>query len=189
MKLDRIQLGFDWCEDLPYVIDAIIKQHETIDYSTHIFGHNFIIKDWKCNKLLYPLYDYFYEHILCDDEYAQNSMPKPIFFAYVVNNKRWSTKNAISRYHDHKTTAAANGVFYVKIPTCDKSCPEDGAILVKEDWESKEIMLHPKEGELMVYPGSYPHCPLGVETDEYRISINVETRPIPLSGNVPEIFL
>ena len=189
MKLERIQLGFDWCEDISYVTDAIIKQHEAIDYSTHIFGHNFLIRDWKCNKLLYPLYELFYEHILCDDDYAANSIPKPVFFAYVMNNKRWSTKNSASRYHDHSVTAAANGVFYLKTPTCAKSCPEDGAILVKEHWKGKESMLHPKEGELMIYPGDYPHCPLGVETDEYRISINIESMPSPPSSPVPEIFL
>ena len=80
-------------------------------------------------------------------------------------------------YHDHRSSSVANGVFYLQTPTCAKSCPEDGALLLKESWSHDEVMLHPKEGELMVFPGHYPHCPLGVETDDYRIAINIESSP------------
>lgn len=179
MKLERIQLGFDWCEDLPYVINTIIREHEEWDYKLLPDVYNFQLMDWKCNKLLFPLYDYFYEHILSDEEYASTSNPKPVFYVYVMNNKRWEEKHMAFLYHDHKSTACVNGVFYLQTPTCAKSCPEDGALLVKETWDSPEVMIHPKAGELILMPGAYPHCPLGVETDDYRIAINIESAPRP----------
>ena len=176
MKLDRIQLGFDWCEDYYYIKETIIREHETYKYKPEY--NNFRIKDWDCVKLLLPLYHLFYEQIISDftySDYSDNTVASIKFYAYVTNNKRWTEKYMPSLWHDHtKTHCMANGVFYFTTPTCPKSCPDDGALLVKESWDHPAVKIHPEAGELIIMPGTYPHCPIGVETDEYRIAINVE---------------
>ena len=176
MKLDRIHLGFDWCKDYSYVKETIIREHEKYKYPPS--EHNFRIRDWDCIKLLLPLYHIFYEQIIADftyPDYSDNTVAKFHFYAYVMNNKRWEEKYMPKLWHDHtKSSCAANGVFYFHTPTCPKSCPDDGALLVKESWDHPEVMIHPEAGELITMPGTYPHCPIGVETDEYRIAINIE---------------
>lgn len=159
-------VGFDWCSNDLYLKENIISNHLSHHYCTSA-GKNFEVTDHTSKTILKPLFDIVFELFKRDYD-LKDENPNYKFWSFVSNKKR----NA-NVMHDHKKTSTANAVFYLNVPETKNE--KEGGLIIKKSPSSKEIFFKPKTGDLIIFPSSYPHKPLPIYTDDYRISINMES--------------
>jgi|TARA_B100000035_G_scaffold248885_1_gene217646 hypothetical protein len=161
-----IDVGFDWCLDKNYLVNNLIKRHQTFNY--RIDRLNFDVCDNQSKLLLKPLFDIFFD-LSKQNFNLKEKTPNYKFWSFVSNKDR----NA-SVLHDHSNTAIANGVFYLKSPKVKD--PKSGGLLIKKSRSifAKKHIFPVIEGTLIIFSGDLLHKPLSVNTEEYRISINME---------------
>jgi hypothetical protein len=114
----------------------------------------------------HPLLNNLYEEFLKE---CKNSLGD--FTIYQKNSKDLfslcTNKNYYSSVpHDHISTSTIVGVYYLNIPD-DKA-----AIIFDIDKKWRPYM--PTEGELLIFPNYLKHDTLQNNTEEWRISINME---------------
>jgi|TARA_B100000035_G_scaffold303163_1_gene301464 predicted 2-oxoglutarate/Fe(II)-dependent dioxygenase YbiX len=153
-------IGFDWCLNKSYIIDNIIKKHTKHQYNS--YQHNFQITDGEMKTMLIPLFNIFFS-IAKEKFYLTQEEPNYKFFSYVSNKDR-----NVSVLHDHTRTALANGIFYINVPKGD-----GGELLIRKS-KYEDLIFPVLEGDLMIFHGNIKHRPLPVNTEDYRISINME---------------
>lgn len=165
-KFFTIDLGFDWCSDKKYLESSIISRHNIFEYTYQRI--NFDIIDPKAQIILRPLFDIFF-NISKEHFDLKYDTPNYKFWSYVSNKDR-----NVCMLHDHKNTATANGVFYLKVPECKDK--EEGGLLLQKDYSDscKKNVFYDLEGCLVIFSGNLPHKPLPIYTEDYRISINME---------------
>lgn len=161
-----INIGFNWCLDKKYLIDDLIARHQTFNY--RIDRLNFDVCDNYSKFLLKPIFDIFFD-VSKENFELKERTPNYKFWSFVSNKDR-----NVSVLHDHSNTAKANGVFYLKTPKVKN--PKSGGLLIKKSRSifAKRHIFTATEGVLIIFPGNLPHRPLPINSEEYRISINME---------------
>ena len=162
--LTHIKLNTD--KDIWY--NLIVKDHKNRKNYRDFGVYNFKLDDNYKN-----FSDYIYSEFLTYSktlykEIKLLSENKKDCWAYVCNKYE-----SVPVIHNHLRTAIINSVYYLTVP--DK---QSGSIDFFDDDLNIIYSHYPKEEELLIFPGYLNHRPNISNSDEYRISINMEIKAI-----------
>ena len=120
----------------------------------------------KSNKILSKIYQNFLE-------YSQNRFGKldiikePEVWALCTNKDNWK-----SVVHNHIETSTINAVYYLNIPQINYKNVGDIKLLHNNKWYN----YTPSENELIIFPNYLTHDTEFNNTDDFRVSINMEIK-------------
>lgn len=147
----------------------------------NIEGYNFpLYYNFPVSQLDYDFFDSLYYKFIfeCINLFGPFSLlhtnSKEIF-AYVSNNHNFE-----GTIHNHESTSVINAVYYFNVPDAE------GGYLNFYDSRDKIIYQHkPSNNQLIIFDGTLLHMPMKLESDEFRISLNMEVK----CSNEPLKFL
>lgn len=151
------------------VVSALLEQHHAHDYPPE---DNNIALTGPFVQFCSALLRNRAAHILGD----YRSTPDPRTedgWAYIMNRHNYRGTNI----HTHSNTCTLTGVYYLSVPSHDD--PDNGAI---DFWDNTDTLLgthRPQQDDFLVFPAHLRHSIRCNDSDEYRISINVELRAEP----------
>ena len=120
----------------------------------------------KSNKVLSKIYQNFLD-------YSQNRFGKldiikePEMWALCTNKDNWK-----SVVHNHIETSTINAVYYLNIPQLNYKNVGDIKLLHNNKWYN----YTPSENELIIFPNYLTHDTEFNNTDDFRVSINMEIK-------------
>ena len=152
--------------DEKYWYDKIVFEHK--QHSYNVIDNNFLL-DEKFQKLTDTLIKNF--HKISEEEYSisfgkYKLLPENsnICWAYVTNKNEHR-----GGIHHHVKTSIINSVFYLNMPSNNS-----GGISFYDDTYKRCLTYQPKKYDLIIFPNYFLHRPERINTEEYRISINME---------------
>jgi len=174
-KIYSLDLGIQWVDNYEEVCDKLIRRHKASLIHYRIRNTYVTIPKKEYCKI-------FEDHLL---KSIKNQFDKiqisdgHSIFTYVSNNQ-W----AKNEWHNHLTSFSSpnkglSTVFYLKKPDCG-----DGKISIIDD-DNFQIDYLPKQGEYLIFPLHYMHCPTKYENEEHRIAINLN---VMTSNTYSEFF-
>jgi|TARA_R110000822_G_scaffold278727_1_gene400609 hypothetical protein len=138
---------------------SVIKQIKQAEWD-----NNYVLKEDAFTKNLYNQFvKAAQKHLI---KFNLNpKLNRPFCFAVASNQDFIPSVN----WHNHIMTSTINSVYYLHIPKKMKG----GEIQFKN--RLGKILTHkPKTNQLLIFPGWMWHNPINVESEELRISINME---------------
>tara|TARA_R100001163_G_C5053088_1_gene189688 strand:+ start:1093 stop:1653 length:561 start_codon:yes stop_codon:yes gene_type:complete len=141
------------------VCNSVIKQIKRADWD-----NNYKLNESKFTKSLYEKFLNTSKELL--DKFTLNKNYNKSSCWAVASNKDFIPS---VNWHNHILTSTINSVYYLHIPEKMKG----GEIEFKS--RRKDILkITPKTNELYIFPGWLWHNPINVESEELRLSINME---------------
>lgn len=117
-------------------------------------------------------------HLLFDG-LVEEMEQKPLF-AYVSNRHSYD-----DYWHQHNLTSTINGVYYAKVPD------DIGSLSIIDPEDGMEKKIIPLEKHIYFLPGWMLHKPNPPNSEEFRVSINIEyfslSKPILKPDNWPSV--
>lgn len=166
--LSNIQLGVD----TDYWKEKVIDLHKNNRYVPHV--HSIPLGE-EFRELTQALFKVLYKE--CNDIFGTIDPITGVNCSAYVSNKNWY-RNGI---HHHKAMSVINSVFYLSVP----SKTSGGISFFKDPSEStneenlvegydKYYTYQPNDNDLLIFPNYFLHNPEFSDTDEFRVSLNME---------------
>lgn len=156
LHLDRDR----WCAE-------IVALHRLQTYS---HGNNFPLEGSRWMPLCDALYELFLrscrQHL---GPYTISTQSSSRCWAYVSNRQDYR-----GGIHHHLHTATINGVYYLRMPHCSTHAVNTGALRFFDPNGRQTLRIQPEEDDLLIFPASLLHEPEPIESDHFRIAINME---------------
>ena len=127
------------------------------------WDNNYPLKESKFTKTLYDGFVKASKKHL--GKFKLKDMNKDTCWAVASNKDFIPSVN----WHNHIMTSAINSVFYLNIPKDMK-----GGEIQFKNRSGNVLTLKPKNNQLLIFPGWMWHNPVNVESQELRLSINME---------------
>lgn len=163
----RVTLPLHLQMDRDRLCEAIVSLHRIQTYS---HGNNFPLLGLPFSSLCKSLYGSFlsacHQHL---GPFSISPHSSDRCWAYVSNRQDYR-----KGVHHHLHTATINGVYYLRVPTCSALATQTGALCFFDDNEQQTLRLQPQEDDLLIFPSALLHEPEPIESDHYRIAINME---------------
>jgi hypothetical protein len=157
---------------------------EPIEEKYHSEIYNEIVKDFTNQKFTYaggknillnidnPIYSNFCTQIYTIFKDLTNAkITKKI--SKESSNNCWAnitnTNFFLGNIHDHSNTAHVNCVYYFNIPDGN-----GGELDFFDDNNNNMFTFLPKQGDMIIFPGNLKHKNRYIDSDKFRISINME---------------
>ncbi len=147
--------------------DAIVALHHTQNYAN---GNNFLLEGEVFEPLIRQVSTAF------ESESRRlvgrfNLSPSSVShcWAYVSNRSDYRGGR-----HHHLKTSTINGVFYLQVPPTDPGALHTGALNFFDSEGVPFMRFQPRENDLLIFPNYLLHEPERIDSDAYRIAINVE---------------
>tara|TARA_R100000388_G_scaffold57560_1_gene42514 strand:- start:132 stop:662 length:531 start_codon:yes stop_codon:yes gene_type:complete len=138
--------------------NSVIKQIERDNWN-----NNYRLKESKFTKKLYNKFveacKKYYKFTI-NDKYNKN------YCWAVASNKHFIPS---VNWHNHVMTSTINSVYYLHIPKDMK-----GGEIEFRSRRKDVLKITPKTNELYIFPNWMWHNPVNVESEEFRLSINLE---------------
>ena len=127
------------------------------------WDNNYVIEKDKFAKKLYKKFlETAQEHL---NPFTLRSNNRDNCYAVASNKDFIPSVN----WHNHIMTSTINSVFYLNIPKDMK-----GGEIQFKNRSGNVLTLKPKNNQLLIFPGWMWHNPVNVESQELRLSINME---------------
>ena len=146
---------------------AIVAMHHTQQY---VRGNNFLLDGVMFENLCRQVYAAFESEsrrLLGRFRVAPNSVPH--CWAYVSNRDNYRGGR-----HHHIKTSTLNGVYYLQVPAVAHDAVHTGGLQFFDSEGVPTMRVQPREHDLLIFPNYLLHEPERIDSDAYRIAINVE---------------
>ena len=163
----RLVLPLHLQMDKDRLCEAIVSMHRVQTYS---HGNNFPLLGLPFASLCQSLYGAFLR--ACQQNlgpFSISPQSSDRCWAYVSNRQDY--RRGI---HHHLRTATINGVYYLRVPSCSAQATHTGALCFYDEKGQRTLRLQPQEDDLLIFPSALLHEPEPIESDHYRIAINME---------------
>jgi len=118
----------------------------------------------RSNKIVKSIYNKFLKY--CEDRFGKlDIIQEPKVWSLCTNKDNWK-----SVVHNHLKTSTINSVYYLNIPQINYKNIGSIKFLHNEKWYS----YLPSNNELLIFPNYLIHDTEYNNTDDFRISINME---------------
>jgi len=149
-----------------YWYEKIVSKHKDSVYE-YGGGSNFLLTEEfdLFSKILIDIFHQKTKEKYVDFFGNYKILPKNknLCWAYVSNKNEYR-----GGIHNHIETSTINSVYYFNMP----SKHSGGISFFNEN--GKILTYQPKENDLLIFPNYLLHEPEKIDTEEYRISINME---------------
>jgi len=163
----RVALPLHLQMDRDRLCEEIVSLHRIQTYS---HGNNFPLLGLPFSSLCQSLYGSFlsacHQHL---GPFSISPHSSDRCWAYVSNRQDYR-----GGIHHHLRTATINGVYYLRVPQCNAQATQTGALCFFNDHGQRTHRLQPQEDDLLIFPSALLHEPEPIESDHYRIAINME---------------